>query len=125
MTRTIRKYQLRWVFFISKLVLVWIFPSDFWQQPAFGEKGKNIMLAPQGQGSAWDLPAGSYDDSDPNDSDTYQGGSPIPGGGGSNASQGGSPTPGSGYGDIDCGGSPRPAGGSTGSNQRGSPRPAD
>ena len=117
--------RVRWLILISTLFLVWTCPSGFWQRPAFGKKEKNIMLTPQGQGSAWDLPAGSYDNSGQNDSGTNQGESPIPGGDGSNASQGGSPLPGSGYGDIDRGGSPRPAGGSSGSSQGGSPSPAD
>ncbi len=121
MKRILKNQKVRGLSIISILFLFWCCPLDFCQCPAFGEGVKeSTKLSPQGEGSAWDLPAGVYgedgqsEDSDPPDS---PGGSPQPGQGSSG--YGGSPHPGGGSSGF--GGSPRPGGGSSGFG--GSPQP--
>ena len=108
---------------ISILALAWCFSSSTWEGPAFCGTDKNIMLSPQGKGSAWNLPAGQYGEDEQTGSNDNQGESPIPGQGGStNTGQGGSPIPGDGS--VGPGGSPIPGrGGNLGPG--GSPRPAN
>ena len=106
MERILNDQKVRGLFLISILVLVWCCPLDSLQRPAFGELEKDpIMLSPEENGSAWDLPAGVYGGDEQGDSNTDQGGSPRPTpGGGSNTDQGGSPVPW--QGDSGQGGSP-------------------
>jgi hypothetical protein len=107
----------------SILVLAWCVTSSTWERPAFCAADKNIMLSPQGKGSAWNLPAGQYGEDEQTGPNDNQGQSPVPGQGGStNTGQGGSPIPGDGS--VGPGGSPIPGrGGNIGPG--GSPRPAN
>ena len=113
------------LFFTLILGLVLCCSSDFWQQPAFCEKKKEIMLAPTEDGSAWNLPAGDYSEEEQEDSSGDTGESPIGPAGDSSGDTGGSPIGPSGGSSGDTGGSPiGPAGGSSG-DKAGSPLPAN
>ena len=108
---------------IGGLLFYSILLLSLWKGYAICGTEKNIMLAPEGEGSAWNLPAGTYGEDEQGDSGAEQGESPMPGQGNfSDPGRGGSPIPGGGS--ADPGGSPQPPqGGNVGPG--GSPRRAN